>query len=88
MSTDAMIEDVVLEEIFYRETPKCESNHTWRMNPPQNCTHEVTHRMVTCRRAYNVCSATATAFLIMQHSPQYYCEHCLRPFTNHGIEPV
>lgn len=87
MSTDAMIEDVVLEEIFYRETPKCEATHRWVMNPPENCTHEVTHRMITCAGAYNVCSATTVAFLIMCDGP-YHCETCGLGFSNHRIEPV
>lgn len=94
MSTDAMIEDVVLEEIFYRETPKCQAGHRMENNPPEACTVEVTHRL-RCPVAgvQLVCAHTAQAHhqaivWALAEGSIAWCTTCDGPREDHGMDPV
>lgn len=71
MSTDAMIEDEVLEEIWWREIQGCESAHTWINNPRSSCTVIVTHVLK--------CPATVSA-LVCAHTARAYAE-----LVEHGV---
>lgn len=87
MSTDAAIEDVVLEEIFERESPKCEAMHSWANNPLSTCTVEVTHILFTCKGQVFVCLHTALAFVALTKAGATCSAH-YGPHADHTLREV